>query len=79
MTEAIRVVSSESDAWVRSMDDEKTGGEERRGLFGEAVRRHGRDARMAGSGLGVDRHLLGESFKLCIPWVGASVNTNSQA
>ena len=60
-TEAIRVVSSESDAWVRSMNDESVEVGERRKLFGEAVKRHGRDARMAGSGLGVDRHLLGES------------------
>ncbi|KAH9851920.1 carnitine acetyl transferase [Lenzites betulinus] len=58
-TEAIRVVSAESDAWVASMDDADAGAARRRELFAEAVKVHGRDARAAGNGLGVDRHLLG--------------------
>ncbi|CAL1714125.1 unnamed protein product [Somion occarium] len=58
-TEAIRVVSSESDAWVRSMDDETVSVEERMRLFGEATKKHIGWARMAGNGLGVDRHMLG--------------------
>lgn len=58
-TEAIRVVSSESDAWVKSMDDAHASSEEKKTLFAAAVKKHGSWARMAGSGLGVDRHLLG--------------------
>ncbi|KAI0364352.1 carnitine acetyl transferase [Pilatotrama ljubarskyi] len=59
-TEAIRVVTPQSDAWVRSMlDDAGAAAKERLELFGEAVRVHGAWARMAGNGKGVDRHLLG--------------------
>ena len=53
-------------------------GREEEVVWGGAVRRHGRDARMAGSGLGVDRHLLGESLRLSISWVEASVDTDAQ-
>ncbi|KZT07250.1 carnitine acetyl transferase [Laetiporus sulphureus 93-53] len=58
-TEAIRVVSREGDEWVESMDDKRVGVKERGELFGRAVEVHGQVARMAGKGLGVDRHLLG--------------------
>ncbi|KAK7025038.1 carnitine acetyl transferase [Favolaschia claudopus] len=58
-TEAIRVVSTESDAWVSSMDDAKIGKEERKKLFDEAIKTHGNMARAAGKGLGIDRHLFG--------------------
>ncbi|KAI0832103.1 carnitine acetyl transferase [Trametes gibbosa] len=58
-TEAIRVVSAEADAWVESMDDAGASTARRRELFGEAVKVHGRDARAAGNGLGIDRHMLG--------------------
>jgi carnitine O-acetyltransferase len=58
-TEAIRVVTTESDAWVRSMDDPSLGKEERKRLFKEAVNRHGADARRSGTGMGVDRHMFG--------------------
>lgn len=59
-TEAIRVVTSESDAWVRSMDDDGMGNEERKSLFDAAAKKHVDIARSAGSGQGVDRHLLGK-------------------
>ncbi|KAI0642267.1 carnitine acetyl transferase [Trametes meyenii] len=58
-TEAIRVVSSQSDAWVRSMDDAGVDAARRLALFKDAVKTHGTDARSAGNGHGIDRHLLG--------------------
>ncbi|TDL15650.1 acyltransferase ChoActase/COT/CPT [Rickenella mellea] len=58
-TEAIRVTCVESDRWVRSMVDDGVDDDERRALFGEAVKAHGRLAREAGKADGVDRHLLG--------------------
>ncbi|KAH9913563.1 carnitine acetyl transferase [Epithele typhae] len=58
-TEAIRIVSAQSDAWVRSMDDAGAAREARLALFKDALKKHGSDARAAGSGLGVDRHILG--------------------
>ncbi|KAI0352129.1 carnitine acetyl transferase [Trametes cingulata] len=58
-TEAIRVVTPQSDAWVGSMDDAGVGAARRLELFREAVRTHGAWARMAGNGKGIDRHLLG--------------------
>ncbi|EJD41190.1 acyltransferase ChoActase/COT/CPT [Auricularia subglabra TFB-10046 SS5] len=58
-TEAIRVVSDENRAWVASMDDAAAPAEKRRELFAAALKRHGADAREAGAGRGVDRHLFG--------------------
>ncbi|GBE89636.1 Carnitine O-acetyltransferase, mitochondrial [Sparassis crispa] len=58
-TEAIRVVSAASDAWVASMDDPKVSVSEKGELFAHAVKVHGSWARMAGKAHGIDRHLLG--------------------
>ncbi|KAI0704516.1 carnitine acetyl transferase [Cerioporus squamosus] len=58
-TEAIRIVSAESDAWVASMDDARASAGKRLELFRNALKRHGTDARAAGNGRGIDRHLLG--------------------
>lgn len=58
-TEAIRVVTSESDAWVKSMDDGNLDDPRRRELFQAAVKKHVKLAKEAGNGLGIDRHLLG--------------------
>ncbi len=58
-TEAIRIVSAESDAWVASMDDAGASPSTRLELFRNALKRHGTDARAAGNGRGIDRHLLG--------------------
>ena len=63
-TEAIRVVPAESDAWVASMDDAGAGAARRLELFRNAIKRHGADARAAGNGKGIDRHLLGMWFAL---------------
>nr|GAT46434.1 carnitine acetyl transferase [Mycena chlorophos] len=63
-TEAIRVVSSESDAWVASMDKSGVDAQEKKRLFDAAVQVHGNLARAAGMGQGVDRHLLG--LKKCL-------------
>lgn len=60
-TEAIRVVTSQSDAWVQSMDDASAGATRKLELFKDAVKTHGSSARAAGNGLGIDRHLLGAS------------------
>jgi carnitine O-acetyltransferase len=58
-TEAIRVVSQEMDAWVRSMDEEGVSGNERRMRLREAAKKHVELAKAAGNGQGVDRHMLG--------------------
>ena len=63
-TEVIRVVTSESDAFVQAMlakdgaDDAVV--EKRRALFERAAKVHVANAQAAGRGEGVDRHLLGE-------------------
>lgn len=58
-TEAIRVVTSESDAFVRAMDDPQVEEERKRELLKEAAKTHVQLAREAGNAQGVDRHLLG--------------------
>ncbi|KAI0791957.1 carnitine acetyl transferase [Abortiporus biennis] len=63
-TEAIRVVSSESDAWVKSMDDPSVSKDEKKKLFGLAAKKHIAYAKMAGNGQGIDRHLLGLQLSL---------------
>ena len=58
-TEAIRVVTSESDAWVKSMDDQSATIETRKHLFDQAAKKHIVLAKAGGQGQGVDRHLFG--------------------
>ncbi|KAI0315025.1 acyltransferase ChoActase/COT/CPT [Amylostereum chailletii] len=58
-TEAIRVVSSESDAWVKAMDDATSTDAKRKDLFVLAAKKHVERAKTAGSGQGIDRHLFG--------------------
>jgi carnitine O-acetyltransferase len=58
-TEAIRVVSVESDAWVQTMDNPQAGRGEKQKAFMRAVGRHGTDARRCGAAMAVDRHLFG--------------------
>jgi carnitine O-acetyltransferase len=65
-TECIRVVTAEALKWCESMDDEKVGEDAKRGLFREACKVHGRDAREAGNGMGVDRHMFGRIFFLVL-------------
>ena len=59
-TEAVRVVTNESDAWVRSMDDPTVSKETRKELFNAASNMHVTRAKECGAGEGIDRHLLGE-------------------
>ncbi|KAF8745454.1 hypothetical protein AX14_008885 [Amanita brunnescens Koide BX004] len=59
-TEAIRVVTNESDAWVQSMDDPMVNKETRKRLFTAASKKHVTLAKECGAGQGVDRHLFGE-------------------
>lgn len=61
-TEAIRVVTTEADNWVASMDDPKATKETRKKLFDQATKRHVSLAKAGGQGQGVDRHLFGNSF-----------------
>ncbi|KAF8202380.1 carnitine acetyl transferase [Pholiota molesta] len=58
-TEAIRVVTSEADAWVESMDDPSATSEIRKQLFDQATKKHVNLAKAGGQGQGVDRHLFG--------------------
>jgi carnitine O-acetyltransferase len=58
-TEAIKVVTSESDAWAKSMDDPDVDPMERKRLFDEAAKKHIVLAKNAGNGRGIDRHMLG--------------------
>ncbi|KAJ7117643.1 acyltransferase ChoActase/COT/CPT [Mycena epipterygia] len=58
-TEAIRVVSRESDRWAACMDAPGVSDKEKKQMFDEAVLTHGTLARAAGMGQGVDRHLFG--------------------
>jgi carnitine O-acetyltransferase len=65
-TEVVRVVTSESDAFVRAMmaQSDDSGGnnssvENRKSLFEIAAKVHVANAQAAGRGEGVDRHLLG--------------------
>ena len=63
-TEVIRVLTSESDAFVRAMmaedGKEESGAENRKKLFELAAKAHVTNAQAAGRGEGVDRHMLGE-------------------
>ncbi len=61
-TEAIRVVTTEADRWVQSMDDPKANKETRKKLFDLATKKHVSLAKAGGQGQGVDRHLFGKSY-----------------
>lgn len=61
-TETIRVVTSEADAWVNSMDDDQVNAETRKKLFDLATSRHISLAVNGGQGQGVDRHLFGQEI-----------------
>jgi carnitine O-acetyltransferase len=63
-TEAIRVVTSEADAWVESMDDPSATSEIRKQLFDQATKKHVNLAKAGGQGQGVDRHLFGKPLYL---------------
>lgn len=58
-TEAIRVVTSESDAWVESMDNPNASNATRKELFNLATKKHVALAKLCGAGQGIDRHILG--------------------
>lgn len=68
-TEAIRVVTSESDAWVKSMDDPNVNDGERKRSFDLAAKKHIALAKAGGMGQGVDRHLFG-MFSLWHDFIG---------
>ena len=66
-TETIRVVSGESDAWVKSMDDKESTPENRKLLFDQAAKKHIALAKAAGQAQGVDRHLFGKTMSWYCP------------
>jgi len=59
-TEAIRIVTEESRAWVESMDSTSISPTQKRELFMTAASKHIADAKAAGNAQGIDRHLLGK-------------------
>ena len=62
-TETIRVVTMESEFWLRAMHNPMLDDETRRKIFIEATKVHIIDAKEAGKGQGIDRHLLGMPCK----------------
>lgn len=58
-TETIRVVTVQSEEWLRAMHDPAVDDETCRKLFSEATKAHIKDAKEAGNAEGIDRHLLG--------------------
>ncbi|PVG04926.1 carnitine acetyl transferase [Serendipita vermifera] len=58
-TEAIRVVSNEARQWLDVMRDASSGSAERKAALVTALKKHINDAKDAGMGMGIDRHLLG--------------------
>lgn len=58
-TEVIRVISSESDAFIQSMLDPHVPRSKRKALFREAAGKHVETAKAAGAGQGFDRHIMG--------------------
>ncbi|PVZ97110.1 hypothetical protein BB558_006955 [Smittium angustum] len=58
-TEACRVVSNQSVAWVKAMEDPSVSNEEKVRLLSEASASHSKYIADAANGKGVDRHLLG--------------------
>jgi carnitine O-acetyltransferase len=59
-TEAIRVVSNEVRAWLTAMrENSGASNDDKRALLQVATKRHIGDAKDAGNGVGIDRHLLG--------------------
>lgn len=63
-TEIIRVVTSEADAWVDSMDNETSTMEIRSKLFHLATIKHGNIVAKCKEGRGVDYHLFGQILSL---------------
>jgi carnitine O-acetyltransferase len=65
-TEVVRVVTNESDAFVRAMMEEdgkeEADVENKKKLFELAAKAHVANAQAAGRGEGVDRHMLGEHY-----------------
>lgn len=62
-TETIRVVTCESDAWAKSMDDKDATPALRKLLFDRATKKHITLAREARQGQGIDRHLFGKNLE----------------
>ncbi|KAF9208140.1 Carnitine O-acetyltransferase mitochondrial [Haplosporangium sp. Z 27] len=63
-TETCRTVSTDSVAWVKSMDDPHVSAEDKTALFKKALNSHVEYMANAVEGKGVDRHLLGLRLSL---------------
>lgn len=60
-TETVRTCTLESVAWTKAMVDPSISNAVKRDLFRKAVGVHGKEMKLASGGLGIDRHLFGES------------------
>lgn len=69
-TETVRICTPETVAWTKAMLDSGSNDSERKALFAKAVGVHGKDMKNASSGMGIDRHLFGES-RACVEVVVA--------
>ena len=58
-TETVRILTTESLDFVKSMLDDSVPAAEKLARFQRAVKQHGQDMRKASNGLGIDRHLFG--------------------
>ena len=58
-TETVRILTTPSLKFVKSMLDSSIPSSEKLSLFQQAVKQHGSDMRKASNGLGIDRHLFG--------------------
>ncbi|GAA5879903.1 hypothetical protein JCM16303_004391 [Sporobolomyces ruberrimus] len=58
-TETVRILTTESLDFVKSMLDSSLSAAEKLSRFQGAVKQHGQDMRKASNGLGIDRHLFG--------------------
>jgi carnitine O-acetyltransferase len=58
-TETVRILTSESLDFVKSILDSSLPASEKLAKFQRAVKQHGQDMRKASNGLGIDRHLFG--------------------
>lgn len=58
-TETVRILTTESLDFVKSMLDSSLSSSEKLSRFQRAVKQHGQDMRKASNGLGIDRHLFG--------------------
>lgn len=60
-TETVRICTDATVEFTKAMLGDGKSEKERRALFQKAIERHGKDMKNASGGMGIDRHLFGES------------------